>query len=124
MAVDFEGYIKGLQELENSESVVSLIAIRDMHLNVLKFFPVIIEGIDRLIKSGAVTPDIIEDIKNLIPELARCKSSYEVLSNSVRSNTYSANIRQLLNRKDSISLHEVAIYREELSEMGRYVVRL
>ena len=117
MVNNFDDYIKQLETLENLENVTSLKTILDMHFNVLSFFPVIQDSLERVIKSGAVPSDIIEDIKSLMPVISRCKSSHEELAETEKSELYASKISRLLDKKNYVAIHEIIQYNEELSNM-------
>ena len=111
---DFDAYIKGLQEIENYEHTATLRAMCEMNNDALSFFPAIITGIDKIIKSGSVPPDFTKGIEEKLPILLSCKQNYDKLSSAKRSNLYASSIKDLLSRRNTISIVEVESYEQEL----------
>lgn len=117
MENNFDDYIRQLQSLESSENIASLKSLRDMHSAVLLHFPAIMEGVNDLIASGSVQIDIINDIKEKIPVLSRCRKLYEELSASEKSHLYSSSIERLLHQKETVTLLEAEQYQSDLADM-------
>lgn len=119
MQNSFEDYIKQLQELESAENVVTMKALRDMNENSLKFFPVIWKSINQMIDTNSVTFDVVQDIKEHLPVLSKCKRNYDELSKVQRSKYHSTKITKLLSLKNSLTIQEAKSYESELEEMLR-----
>lgn len=117
MENSFDDYIRQLQSLESSENIASLKTLRDMHRMVLLHFPAIMEGINSIIESGSVQIDIINDIKEKIPVLSRCRKLYEKLSASKKSHLYGSSIERLLQQKETVTLLEAEQYQSDLADM-------
>lgn len=117
MVNDFESYIKQLQDLENAENVAQLKAIREMNENVLSFFPLIWESINKLISSRSISQDTINEIKKSISYLSTCRIIYWELSSCERSQLYSQGIISLLAQKDMIGIIDAEVYERKLQEI-------
>ena len=117
MQNNFDDYIKQLQNLESSENIASLKSLRDMHSVVLLHFPAIMEGVNNLIASGSVPEGIINDIKEKIPVLSRCRKLHDELSASEKSHLYSSSIERLLQQKETVTLLEVEQYQSDLADL-------
>ena len=115
MANEFDEYINQLRQLEITELKTKLKSLQELHKPVISFFSAISDGIDRLLSSDSISAEVISDIHAKLPDLATCKSSYEKLSSSKVSRLDADDIKQLLARKHSITLHDVASYDKEIT---------
>lgn len=79
MADAFDSYIKKLSELEQADNRAALFSFCSLNEPLLSFFKGIWEPLQTILHSSNISPDVLSEVKGILPQLNAIKERYESL---------------------------------------------